>query len=388
MKLAASVFTSACLALCVCAWADDSSPARQDPATPVEVPIPESPAAAALGNAGTILRPSTAQEFAVSLNNAVDRGGKLRPNVSLEVSPYLMANRGRPIHGYADGVDIERSKAAGRTVLKSFPLSMPWTLANTTISVATGAKDGGDFAKRAAVGLKVPLFDEGDPRLDYAFSKCLADLDAAGPGPIPTPGAPGPIAKSDDRKAGEAACVAKANKVHWNRSAAALAFTQTYLDTGDDRKSNLTRDSRTAWASYAWGYNMDMNSATGATEGRGAGQFVVQWKGQRRAIDEATAAGASSTTPVRFNGDQGYLRWRFGSDRMNFDLSGSRERRKYDDGRRDNVKVIAAGAEFKLLEYWLLLTFGREQSDVTGSRAFMLANFKWGVNRDASLRPQ
>lgn len=356
--------------------------AKPEPSPPVNIPVPDSPAAGAVGTTGTVLRPSTAREFAISLANAVDRNGKVKPALSMEISPYLLYNRGMPIDNYAEAVDIEQSKKLGRTKLKANPFSLTWTLANTSISVATGTKDGSnDFSKRAAVGLKVPLFDEGDPRLNYAFSKCIQDLDAKLASPVITPD-PGSVPKSPERLQGEAACVTKANKLHWNRSAAAIAFAQSYLDTGDADKANLTRDARIAWFSYAFGYNRDMKDDK--TEGDGAGQIVFQAKALRNAIDPKSAAGKIT----RFDGNSGYARWRFGASDFNFDLSGSQERRKYEDGRRDRVNIVSAGAEIKLGDYWLALSFGREQSDIGGSKPFVLANFNWAFSQEANRAPK
>ncbi len=364
------------------ASAEDAAAKKTEPSPPVNIPIPDSPATGALGLTGTILRPSTAREFAVSLANAVDRNGKVKPTLSMEISPYLLYNRGMPIDKYAEAVDRIASEAKGRTILKANPLSLTWTLANTSISVASGAKDGtNDFSKRAAIGLKVPLFDEGDPRLNYAFSKCIRDLDASSPPPPIDPG-PGAISKSADRLKGEAACATKANKLHWNRSAAAFALAQSYLDTGDATKANLTRDARFAWFSYAHGYNRDL-TANNSTEGDGAGQIVLQGKNIRNAIDPKVTG-----MVTRFNGTSAYARWRFGSSETNFDVSGSQERRKYDDGRRDRVNILSAGAEMKLGEYWLSLSFGREQSDIGGSKPFVLANFNWAFNNEANRAPQ
>ena len=365
------------------AGAEEAPAKKTEPSPPVNLPIPDSPATGALGLTGTILRPSTAREFAVSLANAVDRNGKVKPTVSMEISPYLLYNRGMPIDKYAEAVDRNASEAMGRTILKRNPLSFTWTLANTSISVATGAKDGSnDFSKRAAIGFKVPLFDEGDPRLNYAFSKCVRELNAKLAAPVIDP-EPGAIDKSTERLKGEAACVTKANKLHWNRSAAALALAQSYLDVGDATKANLTRDARVAWFSYARGYNRDLK-ADNSTEGDGAGQFVLQAKNIRNALDPKAAAGVVT----RFDSNSGYARWRFGSSEVNFDISGSQERRKYEDGRRDRVNIVAAGAEMKLGDYWLSLSFGREQSDIGGSKPFVLANFNWAFNNEANLVPK
>ena len=361
-----AIFTIAVLQLTIANMpvdAAETTATKTEPSAPVNIPIPDSPATGALGLTGTVLRPSTAREFAVSLANAVDNNGKVRPVVSMEISPYLLYNRGMPIEGYGDAVDVKESEARGRTILKKNPFSLTWTLANTSFSVATGSKDGSNnFSKRAAVGLKVPLFDEGDPRLNYAFSKCIRELDVKLAAPVIDP-QPGAIDKTAERLKGEAACATKANKLHWNRSAAAFALAQSYLDTGDATKANLTRDARVAWFSYAHGYNRDIK-ADNSTEGDGAGQVVLQAKGVRNAIDPKAAAGVMT----RYNGTSGYARWRFGSSDVNFDVS--------------------VGAEMKLGDYWLSLSFGKEQSDIGGSKPFVMANFNWAFNNEANRAPK
>jgi len=356
----------------------------KEPATPVDIPIPESPAAAAVGNTGTVLRPSTVREFAASLGSTVSRSGKVKPLVAIEISPYLLITRGMPINGYASGVNLTKSREAGRTVLEPLPLSWQWTMANTSLSFATGAKDSGDFAKRSAVGLKVPLFDSGDPRLNFAYSKCIAELDAKLAVPVMT-GDPGAVDKSAERVKGEAACATKAGDVAWNGSAAALAMAQTYVDRGTDQKADMRKDARQFWASYAWGYNVGKAEA-----GQGAGQVVLQYKHVRDAIDtEAAELGsAAATANVRYNANTGHLKWRFGSAKANFDVSATDQRRKYVDGKRDKVRTLAVGAEMKFGDYWVLLQYGREQSDVAGNKPFALVNLKHAFGKEPNLTPE
>jgi hypothetical protein len=386
MKFGKQLFALAAGAIGLAAGSAFSQDSKA-PANPVDIPIPDSPAAAAVANSGAILRPSTAREFAASLASTIDSSGKLKPLVSLEITPYLLLKRGMPIDGYANAFNAKASAAKGRTVLNWMPNPI-WILANTSLSFSTGTKDSGDFAKRSAVGLKVPIFDEGDPRLNYAFSKCIADLDAAGPGPTigSTPG------KADDlspqRIKAVASCATKANELQWNRSSAALAFSQSYLDTGDQNTGHLARDARQAWASVAWGYNLDEMGGK-PSAGAGAGQFVFQYKGARNAIDAKAAAlgSVSGTANVRYDANAGHLKWRFGSATANFDVTGSDEKRRYVDGKRDTVKLLSVGAEFKVSDYWILFTYGRERSDVAGNQPFALMNFKYALSKEPNLVP-
>lgn len=425
------------LALAVPALAAES----KEPAAPVDMPMPESPAATALGVADTaVLKPATSRDLAVSLSRLAGRGGKANAGVSVEFAPYVLATGSRFVRGYEDGVNREASLRENRTVwrpLWSGGLQPKWILANTSLSVATGAKEGsGTSTDRISAGIKVPLFDEGDPRLNVALVTCYRGIEAGhpvrprpDPKPVLLPDPPPTDAdrtqhaadlkawekrqklretrpelpadateaqkqqyavdlalherlksqKDEDIKPLYQDCLKTHGKAPWNASSAALAFAQIWTDGGTERRAKYAREARHAWASYA--------SDLGTRGGDRQSQLVLQARIVRDAIDTEEEV-AEGQAPRKYKSNAAGLRFRMGSPESNGDIAASIERRKYSDGVSERVRLGAIGYEFKLYgDFWLKLSGGYERREKSGNNPFVLTSIKWGTNKASDLTP-
>ena len=341
--------------------------------------MPESPAAVAIGTAdATILKPATPKDLAASLARVASRGGKITSGVSLEFSPVKLFRGSRNVPGYAT-----RAISGG--------LSSSWIYANTTISLATGAKEGtGTSTDKLALGIKVPLYDDSDPRLNLALFNCFQEV-------------PRKLTAARRRMAaGEAGWVAVSdvdarfaieldaletslyrgcqleNKTPWNAGSAAFALAQVWTDIGTADRARLTRD-----ATYAW---FSMASSLGTSKEHG-----IQLAGQARLsrdIIDTTRAVAAGAEPIRYKAGAAALQVKFGEEKLNGDFAASYERRNYSDGKRDKVLLAALGVEFEVSpKVWLKLSLGYEKKDQAGNAPFLNTSFKWGVNNKADNTP-
>jgi len=358
----------------------------EDPQPPLSLPIPESPAASAIGAESTpVLRPSSAREFAVSLAFLADRRDKLKPGISTEISPWLMFIGAKDVATYGHSVDPASSAAAGRTVWKRHLSFIPdfnpiWTAVNTTLSVATGLKTSGsaDRADKIAVGLKLPWFDEGDPRIDLAFWNCWK-ADA-----VPPPLPPAPIGDKPKTEVLEAnktlleACRTKARQKNAFASSAGFAFAQTWRDNGTDQDPKIVRAGRNAWFSYTGNFGEAVNARPLA--------LTLQAKLIRNELDPSPPDGVTGSNIAHFNGDAYALRLRSGSGDTNFDLSASIESRRFTDGRNTRTRIGALGIEFLVGEVWVKVTTGVERGEKNdGSRAFVSTSFNMSKETSPSL---
>ena len=173
------------------------TPNTQQPtvtAAELDVSVPESPAFTVLGvSPQEVPRPATPRAFATALISAVGRDGDVQRGLAIDTAPYLLAF----------GNDLTLNEYRESRVRQ--------VLAGTTLSVATTAEEGDDADQRVAVGLRVTLFDRGDPRLDDELNTCLTAVLRTG---LPTPGLVNSTTLTKSEKLRE--CREKSQKRNWN----------------------------------------------------------------------------------------------------------------------------------------------------------------------------
>jgi hypothetical protein len=343
----------------------------------LDLAIPESPAAASLSNGEPVLKPSTPREFATSILGLVDRKGKFSPGVSVEVAPYLLAKGPTRISGYAN-------KGPGGYALRS--------LVGTQVSLATSSADQATGkAQRMALGLRVPIFDLGDPRMDHTLDTCFRLLP---PPKFPKDVDPEALPVTEDLpaevKAALKQCYAASKLRNWNAAAMSVAFAQLYADEGTER-ADLRRQGRTFWVNLALPFGAETQRLVPVgdkqmTVKTSAGQIILQGRLAKDAID----SGDSPVDERRYDGTAygGRLRW--GSDRFNVHLGGSRERRKFDlSGRRDDSTTYAGGFEGRVMkDLWVRVNIGRERKESTGSDPFANFVLSWSSESEPAFDPR
>lgn len=117
--------------------------------------VPESPAFTALGvTPQTVTRPTNLRSLATSLLNGVDQNGNFQTGFALDTAPYMLY-------------------WGNKLTLRKY-LASSWKrfVSRATVSIATtkGTTDA-DKSSRLATGLRLTIFDRGDPRADKEFVK-------------------------------------------------------------------------------------------------------------------------------------------------------------------------------------------------------------------------
>ena len=225
---------------------------------PVEItvpsfPVPESPAGSAIANnSEPTLRPSTPKEFAASLVGLVDRKGKIQPGVVIQ---------------YRLGSPVKRMpKDYQSNMLTRIRLNSEISFATT---LAEQDSASGKRAQKSALGLKVPIIDNTDPRLPISgFSKCAEE--AYGKGIVVPKGAKHPVDENDNpitglNDADLKKALADCSKKHWDNVGAnpakydslIFAIAQSWADQGTDEKANYQKDARYVWLVYSTGFGVD-----------------------------------------------------------------------------------------------------------------------------------
>ena len=136
-------------------WSADKSLKVADAA--LDLPVPDSAAYTALGiGPGLVENPSSPRAFSGSLLQGVDANGNYQIGVSIDAAPALL---------YHDqSVDLrEYQSDVARRLLDRTMLSL---------AVAKGESEA-DKNTRIALGLRVTLWDAGDPRMDKNFADCM-----------------------------------------------------------------------------------------------------------------------------------------------------------------------------------------------------------------------
>jgi hypothetical protein len=205
-------------------------------ATVESLTAPESPAFTVLGVAPSeITRPTSPSDFSTFLVNAFDEQGHFQSGLALDAAPFLLlGNKLSWWSHYGDPTRKSGDKKEGKKYWWVPPL------ARTTVSFGTtkGASDS-DPALRLAVGVRIVLYDERDPRLLYA--RCIRDekLD------------PNMDPKEAIRKLREVRerCIKKTQEI-WNARSLTIAGAPTWFSK-DGSSSSLQLNGGGYWASGA-----------------------------------------------------------------------------------------------------------------------------------------
>ena len=125
----------------------------------VDLAVPDSPAFTVLGlTPEEVARPTTGRALAAALLNGVDRRGVLQSGVAFDTLPYLA------LAGNLLTLDSYRGR-------NNYHVRF---LARTQLSVATAeASDEDDKAMRLALGVRMTILDQGDPRTDTVLDACV-----------------------------------------------------------------------------------------------------------------------------------------------------------------------------------------------------------------------
>jgi hypothetical protein len=337
-RLAAS---AACLLGAACAASEARAQEAAAGGTLRLFAVPDLPAFTFLGaSPGVIGRPGTARDLGVAITSAVDSAGKLRQGFGLEIAPWFLV----------PGLDIPLEDYRSRW--------WKFVVASTQLSLGTTRATGAPGSTEMALGLRLTLWDEGDPMRDRDYARRLGDLlrDAA-------PETPGGT-MSDAAVAERLAPLQEAwHAAHWNARHLALAAAGGLLFEA----SEIDRGRGNGWSVWMVG-----------------GQPLGAWGqllGQLQYLDRRRSTGDPDVTSFVYA-----ARFLAGSGRFDtfLEVAGVAE---LDAGSRDEDGhgSWSGGLEFRVApELWLSTGFGSTfQTTQQADRVLLLAGLRWGMTSQA-----
>ncbi|HEX8709453.1 MAG TPA: hypothetical protein VF723_14505 [Pyrinomonadaceae bacterium] len=335
----------------------------------VDLSVPESPAFTVLGvTPETVTRPTTPREFATSLLNGVDQQGNFQTGLALDFVPFLtFAGNSTSLFSYKHN-PVERF------------------LARTQLSFATtkGATDA-DKSTRLALGLRLTLWDTGDPRLDTKLEECYAKADKD------------PRLKQDeylplfddpeDVKAEKLArrkallgeldkpCNDASRKRNWNNSSWIVGAAPSWISKTGETK-NFLWNGGGFWTSLAYGF-----AGVEALKDNSQLIFHARYRNNESVADPDNEGQFFSQDSAYFGTR---LRIAPGSAAKSiFSLEGNFVRSRRDNNAFDNSSRYSLGLEQRMAEnIWFSLALGGQSGRTDGNnKAFVLTSFKWGFTR-------
>ncbi|HET8781839.1 MAG TPA: hypothetical protein VFM63_05455, partial [Pyrinomonadaceae bacterium] len=334
-----------------------------------DLAVPDSPAFTVLGvTPENVTHPTTAREFATSLLNGVDERGNFQTGLALDFVPYLTFF----------GKD---------TSLFSYKHNrMERFLARTQVSFATakGVTED-DRSTRLALGLRMTLWDRGDPRLDKALEECYdaADDDRR----FRTEAFVIVDDDSEDVKAqkrqrrGELfaeltqPCDDAARKKNWNASGWIVGLAPSWISRTGETK-NFEWNGGGFWSTVAYGFE-----SVDALKNNSQLLFHVRYRNNELVPD-------TDDPTLFFSQDSLYVGGRVriapGEEAKSiFSLEGNYIRSRKENGPWDNSRRFSLGFERRILEnIWFALSVGGQGGRMDGANhAFVLSSFKWGFQQ-------
>lgn len=359
------------------------------PVANVDLSVPESPAFTVLGlTPETVVRPNSPREFATALLNGVDRNGNFQSGTAIDTVPYLLlAGKQLTLRQYQDNYKL---RLASRTQF--------------SFATTKGASED-DKSVRLSLGLRMTLWDKGDPRNDEVLMKCFDDASLTylqsiqKPTILPLdqlidldPNTPEELrnqsirewAAYDLRKAqanpirleADESCRAEARKLNWNKSSWIVAYAPSWISTTGETK-NFKWNGGGFWTSLAYGFEgfpgLEKNS-----------QLILH--GRYRSNEQVPDP---ETEGAFFSQDSFFLgaRLRVGNENTTGSFEGVFVRSRPEGKPFDTSARYSVGLERRIAEnLWFALAFGGESGRANGpNKGFVLTSFRWGFSEKKTM---
>jgi hypothetical protein len=355
----------------------------------VDLAVPESPAFTVLGlTPDTVVRPSSPRQFATALLSGVDRNGNFQSGTAIDTVPYLLL-------------------AGKQLTLGQYQTSYKLRLASRTqFSFATtkGASEE-DKSVRLSLGLRMTLWDSGDPRFDTELNKCfdraaVAYLEGVRPPDVLPPDqlvvvrpnltekekmesvrawAEYEVQKAEANpkrlQAGEK-CRAESRKRNWNKSSWIIAYAPSWISPAGETK-NFQWNGGGFWSSVAYGFE----GLPGLQE---HSQIIFHGRYRNNEqVPDPINKGAFIGQDSLFLG----TRLRVGNENATGSFEGVFVRSRPEGKVFDNSARYSVGLERRIAEnLWFALSFGGETGRADGrNKGFVLTSFRWGFSEKPTI---
>lgn len=334
--------------------------------------IPASPAAALLGiSADKVQRPATIRELSAAVVRGIGPDGKVQSAVALDIAPaFVLFPR---LIGAGDVYAPAGATSDSDGTWNQRALRM---LARTTLSFGTTNPDASG-ASRSAVGLRVGLYDSGDPGLYWSKAvNCVSQITGVVPlGPTKPGEVAAPIAvdysKCDPMKDA-------ANNL-WAKPSLYAGYGQSwYSNTG--ALTDRAPDVKQIWVSGSAGWAPDDKTPGQANDWRSLGQIYFG-----RRLNDRTADPKNAGQLLREDASETILRLRTGKTHWHAFLEHGRSRVSLGNATTRNLRHNAWGAEFMLdflggKDNWLEIASVRKEGVLDGKTySGVLLNFRIGT---------
>ena len=315
----------------------------------VDLSVPASPAFAVLGlSPADVQRPGTVRMLAASLARGFDDNGRAKAGAAVDFAPMLVFGR-NAIRG-------------GAAYASSHWLQI---LTRTTVSYGTTEGDDGGASKQAW-GVRIGVFDFGDPGLQYEpLTSCLKNLPKT---PVP-PGPTGqPLPADEEQRVADAVTACELDKGLWAKPALYVGFGEARY-SGDRRWTGTTPAAKAWWATYSHGM---------ATDGRPSLLFQLH-AGRMR--DDRVVDPDDDSQLLRQDTRRLIGRLTAGQDKWRAFAELGRKRVAIAGSASDRVRHAGLGAEFKLQDdLWLQIGTVREAGFADGSsRQVVTSGLRFGT---------
>jgi hypothetical protein len=334
----------------------------------LDLGVPDSPAFAILGlSPESIVRPASPRDLAATVLNGLDRQGNLQSGIALDFAPrFLFAGNALTYNRYHDS---PVTRVSARTQL--------------SFATAKGTSDS-DKSRRTAVGVRITLWDKGDPRLDKTLVDCLDAITVQAPDEA--------LTNEERARAWEAtqtaaikprveACHSASKNRSWNASGLAIGVAPSWQSpTGET--ADFQYAGSALWSSLAIG----LTSHAATANPRRFGQLIVQGRYRNKELV------ASKDDPAKFHEqDSAGLGARLlvgAADRAAvFESELTRQSPKGSDA--TTSLTVSGGGQLKLAaDVWLSLAVGGSTGgDPNAKRGiFVLSSFKWALSREPGVQ--
>lgn len=314
----------------------------------IAYPIPETPAFTYLGvSPAKVSRPSSVKSLASGIVNGIDEKGKVQQGLAFEFAPGTLLRK---------------------STLADYQTRLGFITSNLKISIGTVRAAGDKAATDGALGLRMIVFDHGDP----LASKSFTDSIAVAMGKCAPSGDQPPDDYSEEKTLD---CLSKATaplvkgfaKRHWNRSSLAFAAAVgTQFEESNIRKGRGTGAS--LWGDYSRGIGAN-----------------VQW-----IVALTLRHHSAQTADSSYTAGSGGIRLLIGSPRLNGFAEGLTENRwGAGSAVKTNQAIWSAGVEFLASDnMWISTGFGEGYEDKgKADRVVVFAGLRWGISKKARMMP-
>lgn len=350
-----------------------------------DLAVPESPAFTVLDlTPETVVRPSTPREFVSSLLSGVDRHGNFQSGVALDTAPYLTLA--------GDQLTLGQYRASKKLRF----------LARTQLSFATtkGASEE-DKSARLSLGLRLTLFDHGDPHSDQELMDCFTrvgnTLFSIPPPNLLPPDMLPPSATQQEKAESAAAwqdynlkkdafdakknegheqCRTESRKRNWNKSSWIVAFAPSWISTTGQTKE-FKWNGGGFWTSVSYGFE-----GIPSLQKHSQLIFHARYRNNEQMPDPDNKG--------KFFGQDSFFlgsRLRVGTEDSTASFEGVFNRSRHKGQHFDNSARYSVGLERKIAEnLWFALAFGGESGrQDQKNNGFVLTSFRWGFSQKRTI---